>query len=139
MANTRLDKLDTACHTLDAAAQYATAAEGGRMNKEYIQRRAMYALIIIKRSLLEDNDLAIKVANTGSIVAAHHIDEIMSGIMRMESDLFDCQMTLKAEKKENNDYRELLGGYTADMLSDEEREKVSALVKEFEKADEESD
>lgn len=109
------------------------------MNKEYIQRRAMYALIIIKRSLLEDNDLAIKVANTGSIVAAHHIDEIMSGIMRMESDLFDCQMTLKAEKEENKGYQELLGGYTADMLSDEEREKVSALVKEFEKSDEESD
>ena len=109
------------------------------MNKEYIQRRAMYALIIIKRSLLEDTDLATKVANTGSLVAAHHIDEIMSGIMRMETDLFDCQMRLKAEEEENKDYRELLGGYTADMLSDEEREKVSALVKEFEKADEESD
>ena len=44
-----------------------------------------------------------------------------------------------AEKEENNDYRELLGGYTADMLSDEEREKVSELVKEWEKADEISD
>ena len=106
------------------------------MNKEYIQRRAMYALIIIKRSLLEDNDLATKVANTGSIVAAHHIDEIVSGIMRMESDLVDCQMRLKLEEEENKDYRELLGGYTADMLSDEEREKVRALVKEWEKADE---
>lgn len=109
------------------------------MNKEYIGRRAMYALIIIKRSLLEDNELASKVTNTGSLVAAHHIDEIVSGIMKMETDLFDCQMTLKAEKEENEGYRELLGGYTADMLSDEEREKVSALVKEFEKADEESD
>lgn len=106
------------------------------MNKEYIQRRAMYALIIIKRSLLEDNDLAAKVANTGSIVAAHHIDEIVSGIMRMESDLVDCQMRLKLEEEENKDYRKLLGGYTADMLSDEEREKVRALVKEWEKADE---
>lgn len=106
------------------------------MNKEYIQRRAMYALIIIKRSLLEDNDLAIKVANTGSVVAAHHIDEIVSGIMRMESDLFDCQMTLKAVKEENQGYLELLDGHTADMLSEEEREKVRALVKEFEKADE---
>lgn len=109
------------------------------MSKEYIQRRALYALIIIKRSLLEDNDLAIKVANTGSIVAARHIDEILSGIMRMESDLFDCQMTLKAEKEESQGYRELLNGYTADMLSDEEREKVRALVKEWEKADEEED
>lgn len=109
------------------------------MNKEYISRRAMYALIIIKRSLLEDNELASKVTNTGSLVAAHHIDEIVSGIMKMETDLFDCQMALKAEKEETEGYRELLGGYTADMLSDEEREKVSALVKEFEKADEESD
>ena len=109
------------------------------MNKEYISNRAMYTLIIIKRKLMEDNELASKVTNTGSLVMAHHIDEIMSGIMRMESDLFDCQMTLKAEKEENKDYRELLGGYTADMLSDEEREKVSALVKEFEKSDEESD
>ena len=107
------------------------------MNKEYIGSRAMYALIIIKRSLLEDNDLATKVANTGSIVAAHHIDEIMSGIMRMESDLFDCQMRLKAEVEENKDYLELLGGYTADMLSDEEREKGRALVKEGEKVEEE--
>lgn len=109
------------------------------MNKEYISRRAMYALIIIKRSLLEDNDLATKVANTGSIVAAHHIDEIMSGIMKMETDLYDYKITLKAKQEENEDYMNLLGGYTADMLSDEEREKVSALVKEFEKSDEESD
>ena len=109
------------------------------MNKEYISRRALYTLIIIKRKLMEDNDLATKVSNSGSLVAAHHIDEIVSGIMKMETDLFDCQMTLKAEKEENEGYQELLGGYTADMLSDEEREKVSALVKEFEKSDEESD
>ena len=109
------------------------------MNKEYIGRRAMYALIIIKRSLLENTDLATKVANTGSLVAAHHIDEIMSGIMRLETDLFDCKMTLEAEKEENKGYQELLGGYTPDMLSGEEREKVSELVKEWEKSDEESD
>ena len=109
------------------------------MNEEYIGRRAMYALIIIKRSLLEDTDLATKVANTGSLVAAHHIDEIMSGIMRMETDLFDCKITLKAEVEENEAYRELLGGYAPDMLSEEEREKVSERVKEWEKTDEESD
>ena len=45
-------------------------------------------------------------------------------------------MRLKLEEEENKGYRELLGGYTADMLSDEEREKVRALVKEWEKADE---
>ena len=108
------------------------------MNKEYISRRAMYTLIIIKRKLMEDSELATKVSGSGNIVVAHHLDEIMCGIINMETDLYDCQMTLKAEKEENNDYRELLGGYTADMLSDEEREKVSALVKEFEKSDEES-
>ena len=109
------------------------------MNKEYISNRAMYTLIIIKRKLMEDNELASKVTNTGSLVMAHHIDEIVSGIMKMETDLFDCQMTLKAEKEENEGYRELLSGYTADMLSEEEREKVSELVKEWEKTDEESD
>ena len=109
------------------------------MNKEYISNRAMYTLIIIKRRLMEDNDLALKGSESGSLAVAHHIDEIMSGIMRMESDLFDCQMKLKSEKEENKGYRELLGGYTADMLSEEEREKVSELVKEWEKTDEESD
>ena len=59
--------------------------------------------------------------------------------MRMETDLFDCQMKLKAEVEENEAYRELLGGYAPDMLSEEEREKVSELVKEWEKTDEESD
>ena len=109
------------------------------MNKEYISRRAMYTLTIIKRKLMEDSDLAIKASNSGNLVVAHHLDEIMCGIMNMETDLYDCQMALKAEKEENKDYRELLGGYTADMLSDEEREKVSELVKEWEKADEISD
>ena len=55
------------------------------------------------------------------------------------TDLYDYKITLKAKQEENEDYMNLLGGYTADMLSDEEREKVSALVKEFEKSDEESD
>ena len=63
----------------------------------------------------------------------------MSGIMKMETDLFDYKIKLKAKLEENEDYMNLLGGYTADMLSDAEREKVSALVKEFEKSDEESD
>ena len=57
----------------------------------------------------------------------------------METDLFDCKITLKAEVEENEAYRELLGGYAPDMLSEEEREKVSELVKEWEKTDEESD
>lgn len=109
------------------------------MSKEYISRRALYALIIIKRRLMADNDLALKVSDTGSMVVAHHIDELMSGIMRMESDLFECQMTLKDEKEENKSYRELLGNYTADMLNDEERAKVRALVAEWEKADGEED
>lgn len=105
------------------------------MSNGYISNRAMYALIIIKRKLLENNDLALEASNSGSMVVAHHIDEIMSGLMRMESDLFDCQMTLKAEKEENEGFRELLGGYTADMLSDGERAKVRALVEEWEKTD----
>lgn len=109
------------------------------MNKEYISRRAMNTLIIIKRKLMEDNDLATKVSESGSLVVAHHIDEIMCGIMKMETDLYDYKITLKSKQEENEDYMNLLGGYTADMLSDEEREKVSALVKEFEKSDEESD
>ena len=109
------------------------------MNKEYISRRALYTLIIIKRKLMEDNDLALKVSESGSLAVAHHIDEIMCGIMKMETDLYDYKIKLKANVEENEDYMNLLGGYTADMLSDEEREKVSALVKEFEKSDEESD
>ena len=109
------------------------------MNKEYISNRAMYTLIIIKRKLMEDNDLASKASESGSLAVAHHIDEIMSGIMRMETDLFDCKIKLKAEVEENEAYRELLGGYAPDMLSEEEREKVSELVKEWEKTDEESD
>lgn len=46
------------------------------------------------------------------------------------------KMTLKAVKEENQGYFELLDGHTADMLREEEREKVRALVKELEKADE---
>lgn len=109
------------------------------MSKGYISNRAMYMLIIIKRKLMENNDLSLEVSNSGNMVVAHHIDEIMSGVMRMESDLFDANMTLKAEKEENQGYRELLGGYTADMLSDEERAKVRALVEEWEKVDEEGE
>ena len=104
-----------------------------------ISPRAMYALHILKSKLTADNDLALKATNTGSMVIAHHIDEIVAGIMKLETELLDCRLHLDILREEVKGYRELLDDYTAEMLSDDEKAELRALVEKWREKDKEDD
>lgn len=101
----------------------------------YIKPRAMYALHILKEKLIADNDLALRITNTGSLVIAHHLDEIVSGIMMLETELLNCRINLDILREELNGYRETLGDYTVELLSDEEKAELRALIKRWDEKD----
>ena len=101
----------------------------------YANRRALYALIIIKDKLAENNELSLEVSETGSAVSARHIDTVVSGYMSMESELIELRAKWLAEKEENQMYHELLGGYTAEMLEEYEAAELRELVAKWKAAD----
>ena len=103
----------------------------------YANRRALYALIIIKDKLLENNELSLEVSETGSAVSARHIDTVVSSYMSMESELIELRAKWLAEKDENAMWREIMGGYTVDMLSADEAAELRALVAKWEAKDDE--
>lgn len=105
--------------------------------KSGIPPRALYALHIIKHSLTADNDLALKVSNTGSLVVAHHIDDLVNGIMKMETALIDSSLRLEVLREEVKEYSELLDGYPAGLLNEEEKAELHALVEKWRRNDEE--
>lgn len=105
------------------------------MGNGYASRRALYALIIIKDKLVENNELSLEVTETGSAVSARHIDSVVSSYMSMESELIELRAKWQTEKEENAMYRELLGGYTADMLGADEAAELRALVAKWEAKD----
>lgn len=105
-------------------------------NGPCVSPRALCALHIIKHSLTADNDLALKVSNTGSLVVAHHIDDLVNAVMRMETELIDNRSRLDLLREEIKEYCELLDGYPVDLLNDEEKAELRALVEKWRKADE---
>lgn len=105
----------------------------------YANRRALYALIIIKDKLAENNELSMEVTETGSAVSARHIDSVVSSYMSMESELIELRAKLAAEKEENQMYHELLGDYTPEMLDEDEAAELRALVAKWEATDREEE
>lgn len=104
-----------------------------------ITPRAMYALHILKNKLTADNDLALRTSNTGSLVIAHHLDEVVSGIMRLETELLNCRIHLEIYRKSDEAYRELVGDYTPDILTEDEKAELRALVEKWREKDREDD
>ena len=104
-----------------------------------ISPRAMYALHILKNKLTADNDLALRASNTGNLVIAHHLDEVVSGIMTLETELLDCRIQLEIYRRADEAYRELVGDYTPDILTEDEKAELRALVEKWREKDREDE
>ena len=104
-----------------------------------ISPRAMYALHILKNKLTADNDLALRASNTGGLVIAHYIDEIVAGAMKLETELLDCRIHLEIYRKSDEAYRELVGDYTPDILTEDEKAELRALVEKWREKDREDE
>lgn len=101
-----------------------------------IPARSISLLVTMKQRIMEDNDLSIEVSDCGRYAAAHYIDELIQNSLEMERRYHETMDYYRLEKDENEEYKELLGGYTADLLNEEEKAEVQALVKKWKEKDE---
>jgi len=103
----------------------------------FIPARSISMLISIKHQLLADHDLCEKVTGCGRGVMASAIDNLIAKACAIESRYHDYHTQYKLEKEENDAYRDMLGDFTPDMLTDDEKAELHALVEKWRRKDEE--
>ena len=99
--------------------------------------RAIHMIIDIKLELIADNDLALKLTGCGKIAAARILDDLIKTVLEIETAYASAREELVYIRKENVEYGELFEDFTPDMLSDEEKAQLRALVAEWRQVDEE--
>lgn len=109
------------------------------MSTRYVTHHALNAMIVLKRKLLADADLAMKASGCSSIVVAHYIDEIINGVLRTETELIDTRRFLDAQREYVAEYEAMFCDYTVNMLNDARKVELRALVEKWEKEDAEED
>lgn len=109
--------------------------ENNKKNPPRIPPRAISLLVTIKQNLMADNDLSFKVAECGKYAAAGYIDNLITNALALERRFHSIEEQYLCTKRENDEYTELLCGYSADMLTDEEKEEVHAIVRKWEETD----
>ena len=109
--------------------------ESSKKNPPRIPPRAISLLVTIKQNLMDDDDLSLKVAECGKYVAAKYIDDLIANALELERRFHEIEEQYLYTKKENAEYAELLCGYSADILTDDEKEEVHALVRTWKEAD----
>lgn len=102
-----------------------------KKNLPRIPARSISLLVTIKQNLMDDNDLCMKVTNCGKYAAAGYIDELIINALAIERLFHSITDQHIAVKKENEEYNDLLYGYTADILDDEQKAEVRALVEKW--------
>ena len=93
-------------------------------------------LLKIKQACMEDNDLSAKVCGSGKFVVARYMDDMIACVMELETACEEYFDAMELNKNECQAYYDLLEGFTPDMLNDEQIADVKALVKKWDKADE---
>lgn len=101
-----------------------------------IPARSISMLVTMKQRIMEDNDLSCKVSDCGKYAAAHYIDELIHNVLELERRYHENLFYYSAVKDENKEYSDLFDGYTPDLLDEEEKAEVQALVKKWREKDE---
>ena len=109
--------------------------ESSKKNPPRIPPRAISLLVTIKQNLMADNDLSFKVAECGKYAAAGDIDDLITTALALERRFHIIEEQYLCTKRENDEYTELLCGYSAAMLTDEEKEEVHAIARKWEETD----
>lgn len=109
--------------------------ESSKKNPPRIPTRAISLLVTIKQNLMDDNDLSLKVAEYGKYCAAKYIDDLIANALELERRFHSIEDQYLYTKRENDEYTELLCGYSADILTDDEKEEVHALVRKWKESD----
>lgn len=102
-------------------------------------RSAVYTLMKIRKSLMDDNDLSLNVAGGGWYVVVTNIDEIITGMLELTRIQTINTNELNAYKQIARELSNLLGGYDAEVLTDERKDALKAMVEKWKKEDEKDD
>lgn len=102
-------------------------------------RSAVYTLMKIRKSLMDDNDLSLNVAGGGWYVVVTNIDEIITGMLELTRIQIINTNELNAYKQIARELSNLLGGYDAEVLTDERKDALKAMVEKWKKEDEKDD
>ena len=101
-----------------------------------ITRRIVSQLMDIRAALMDNNDLSLKVARRGWIAAVNGLDTAIERIVKLESLNAMKERQLADNAELLTMYRNMLGDYDADMLSDERKAELKALVDKWQEEDE---
>ena len=102
-------------------------------------RSAVYTLMKIRKSLMDDNDLSLNVAGCGWYVVVTNIDEIITGMLELTRIQIINTNELNTYKQIARELSNLLGGYDAELLTDERKDALKAMVEKWQKEDEKDD
>ena len=102
-------------------------------------RSAVYTLMKIRKSLMDDNDLSLNVAGCGWYIAVTKIDEIITGMLELTRIQIINTNELNTYKQIAQELSNLLGGYDAEVLTDERKDALKAMVEKWQKEDEKDD
>lgn len=94
-----------------------------------VRPRAISMLVNIRQALMDDDGtLAMKIANCGKYVAADLLADTIAAIQRTEQQCSKAVEDLRMECEIKQMYQELLGDYYPDILTDEQKADIAALV-----------
>lgn len=101
-----------------------------------VTRRSVMLLMDMRSALMDDNDLALSVARRGWIAAVSGLDGAIEVIVKLESMCAAYKRQLADNKELLTMYSDMLGDYDEEMLSDERKAELKALVDKWQKEDE---
>ena len=102
-------------------------------------RSMVYTMMKIRKSLINDNDLSLNVAGCGWYIAVTNIDEIITSMLELTRIQAINTNDLNMYKQIARELTDLLGGYDAEMLTEERKNALKAMVEKWQKEDEKDD
>ena len=99
-------------------------------------QRIVGLLMDIRSALMENDLLSLKVARRGWCVAIGDIESAIKYIITLESMCVEYKVKIADDKAMIEMYSNILGDYDANMLSDERKAELKALVDKWHEEDE---
>ena len=90
----------------------------------------------IRAALMDNNDLSLKVARRGWCAALGGLEKAIEYIITLESMCAEYKCKIADDKALIEMYSNMLGDYDADMLSDDRKAELKALVDKWQEEDE---
>lgn len=92
-------------------------------------------LLTAKSAILGDSSLSVPVFHTGNLIAAVKIDDLVSAMMTMETNIAEYKRNGEENKRLREIEEDLFGDYALDDLQDARKEEIRAMVERWEKED----